>query len=132
MITSGRSLRRRRIAVRWIARVAGGALFLLQIQQGAYEASHLVTDNKWLYADRMFSIGFLAMALGLLVGWLSDRAGAVLLVGGYMLAAGAPLLGTTARPMIGDDAAAVAIALLSFLAVGIAYAYAGRTMEPPA
>jgi hypothetical protein len=117
--------------VRWIARVAGTALLFVHIRQGGQEAARLALE-RWVYGDRKFSIGFLAMLLGLLVGWVSDRAAAVLLVAGYVLAAGAPLLGKTARPMIGEDATAVALALLPFLAVGIAYAYAGRTMEPSA
>jgi hypothetical protein len=129
MTPSGRTIRHRRIAVRWVARGAGSVLLLVHVREGAYEASRLVME-KWVYGDRMFSIGFLAMLFGLLVGWLTDRGAAVLLVGGYVLAAGASLLGRTSRTMMGDDAAAVAIALLPFLVVGIAYAYAGRTMEP--
>lgn len=116
--------------MRWAARVAGTALLFVHIRQGGQEAARLASE-QWVYGDRMFSIGFLAMMLGLLVGWMSDRAAAVLLVAGYVLAAGAPLLGKTTRAMIGEDAADVAQALLPFLVVGIAYVYAGRTTEPP-
>jgi hypothetical protein len=66
------------------------------------------------------------MVLGLLVGWLSDRAGAALLIAGYLLAAGAPILGTSSRPMLAQDAFGVALVLLPFLIVGLAYAFAGR------
>ena len=82
--------------------------------------------QKWAYGERIFSIAFLGMLVGLLVGWWRDRFAAALLLSGYVLAAGAPFVSRFSRPMLGSDAAGVALVLLPFLVVGLAYAYAGR------
>lgn len=129
MVTTARRARRANVALRWIARIAGTALLVHYVRYGALEATRLATE-RWVYGDRIFSVGFLAMLLGVVVGWLSDRGAAVLVVGGYLLAAGAPLLGTASRPMLGGGAAEVAAVLLPFLAVGVTYGYVGRTREP--
>lgn len=131
MTVSGLALRRRAAVARWLARCAGTVLLVLHIRQGAYELSHLTMVTS-AYGGRIFSVGFLAMLLGVVVGWLSDRAAAVLLVGGFALAAAAPLLGECTRPMLAPDAVGVMLVLLPFLAVGLAYSYAGRTREPSA
>jgi hypothetical protein len=129
MVMTGRAARRVNVALRWIARIAGTALLIYYVRQGAYEATRLATE-KWVYGDRIFSVGFLAMLGGIVLGWLADRGAAVLLVGGYLLAAGAPFLGEARRPMLGAGPGDVAVVLLPFLLVGIVYAYAGRTREP--
>lgn len=97
----------------------------MHYQQGIYEVNRLV-EQRWAYGERIFSAAFLAMLLGLLMGWRSDRFGAALLVPGYILAAGVPFVSKFSRPMLGSDALGVAVALLPFLVVGLAYAYAGR------
>lgn len=112
--------------VRWLARVGGTILLVYWIRHATFELAVLM-EEKWLYGERLFSVGFLVMMLGLLVGWLSDRAAAGLLIAGYLLAAGAPFLGTSSRSMLADDAPGVALVLLPLLVVGAAYAYAGRT-----
>jgi len=66
------------------------------------------------------------MLLGLVVGWLDDKLAAALLIVGYLLAAGAPVVGTCSRSMLAEDAVSLAVKLLPFLVLGIAYAYAGR------
>lgn len=126
MAAYARSASRTAAAVRWFARVGGTALLLWRIQLVAYELARLM-EERWVYGERIFSIGFLAMMLGLVVGWLSDRAGAALLIAGYMLAAGAPLLGTCSRPTLAQNAWGIAVVLSPFLIVGAAYAFAGRT-----
>lgn len=126
MTASARSARWTATAVRWLARVGGTALLLWRVQHATYELTRLLEEH-WVYGERIFSVGFLAMMLGLVVGWLSDRVGAALLIAGYLLAAGAPLLGTCSRPMLAQDALGVAVVLLPFLIVGVAYAFAGRT-----
>lgn len=98
---------------------------MMHFQQGIYEINRLI-EQKWAYGERIFSTAFLAMLLGLLIGWRSDRFGAALLVPGYILAAGVPFMSKFSRPMLGSDAHSVALALLPFLVVGLAYAYADR------
>jgi hypothetical protein len=94
-------------------------------QQGVYEFSVLL-EQRWAYGERIFSAAFLGMLLGLLLGWRSDRFGAALLVPGYILVAAVPFMSKFSRPTLGPDAQGVALALLPFLVVGLAYAYAGR------
>ncbi len=53
----------------------------MHYQQGIYEVNRLV-EQRWAYGERIFSAAFLAMLLGLLMGWRSDRFGAALLVPG--------------------------------------------------
>ena len=98
---------------------------MVHFQQGIYEVNRLI-EQKWAYGERIFSAALLGMLLGVLIGWRSDRFGAALLISGYVLAAGAPFVSKFTRPMLGSDAAGVALALLPFLVVGLAYAYAGR------
>ena len=98
---------------------------MLHFQQGIYEVNRLI-EQKWAFGERIFSVALLAMLLGLLIGWRSDRFGAALLVPGYILAAGVPFMSEFSRPMLGPDAQGVALALLPFLAVGLGYAYADR------
>lgn len=98
---------------------------MMHFQQGVYEFNVLLAQ-RWAYGERIFSAAFLGMLLGLLLGWRSDRYGAALLVPGYILAAAVPFMSRFSRPALGPDAQGVALALLPFLAVGLAYAYAGR------
>ena len=79
------------------------------------------------YGDRIYSVGFLAILLGVIAGWLSYRGGAALIIAGFLLAAGAPALGTCSRPEIATDPAGTALFLLPFLIVGVVFAYVGRT-----
>lgn len=111
---------------RWLARVGGTCLLVYWTRHAVYELAALL-EERLVYGERLFSLGFLAMMLGVLVGWLSDRVGAGLLIAGYLLAAGAPVLGTSSRLMLAEDALGVARVLLPFLVVGVAYAYAGKT-----
>ncbi|MCK4681025.1 hypothetical protein KAT82_07840 [bacterium] len=97
----------------------------MHFQQGIYEVNRLI-EERWAFGERIFSVAFLAMLLGVLIGWRSDRSGAALLVPGYILAAGMPFVSEFSRPMLGSDAQGVALALLPFLVVGLAYAYAQR------
>ncbi len=97
----------------------------MHFQQGIYEVNRLI-EERWAFGERIFSVAFLAMLLGVLIGWRSDRYGAALLVPGYILAAGVPFVSEFSRPMLGPDAQGVALALLPFLVVGLAYAYANR------
>ncbi|MFH1501647.1 MAG: hypothetical protein ABIG03_01240 [Candidatus Eisenbacteria bacterium] len=113
-------------AVRWLARIGGTALLLKWIRHAPHELTTLL-EEQWSYGERIFSVGFLAMLLGLVAGWLSDKLGAALLIAGFLLAAGAPVLGTCSRPMLAPDALGVAVILSPFFAVGVAYAFAGRT-----
>jgi len=126
MAASPRSARRAAAAARWLARLGGTVLLLYWMRHAVYELARLL-EERWVFGERLFSVGFLAMMLGLLVGWLSDRLAAGLLIAGYLLAAGAPLLGTSSRTMLADDPPGVAFVLLPFLLVGVAYAFAGRT-----
>jgi hypothetical protein len=98
---------------------------VVHFQQGIYEVNRLIVQ-KWMYGERIFSMAFLGMLLGVLIGWRSDRYGAALLISGYLLAAAVPFMSSCTRPMLGSDALGVAIALSPFLVVGLAYAYAGR------
>ena len=98
---------------------------MVHFQQGIYEVNRLI-EQRWAYGERIFSAAFLGMLLGLLVGWRSDRFAAALLVSGYVLSATVPFMSKMSRPALGSDALAVAVALLPFLVVGLAYAYAGR------
>jgi hypothetical protein len=97
----------------------------MHFQQGIYEVNRLI-EERWAFGERIFSVAFLAMLLGVLIGWRSDRSGAALLVPGYILVAGVPFVSEFSRPMLGPDAQGVALALLPFLVVGLAYAYADR------
>jgi len=97
----------------------------MHFQQGIYEVNRLI-EERWAFGERIFSVAFLAMLLGVLIGWRSDRFGAALLVPGYILAAGMPFVSEFSRPMLGSNAQGVALALLPFLVVGLAYAYAQR------
>ena len=97
----------------------------MHFQQGIYEVNRLI-EERWAFGERIFSVAFLAMLLGVLIGWRSDRSGAALLVPGYILAAGMPFVSEFSRPMLGPDGQGVALALLPFLVVGLAYAYAQR------
>ncbi len=126
MAASASTARRAAATARWLARIAGTLLLVYWIRQAAYEVAALQGEQS-VYGERLFSLGFLAMMLGLLVGWVSDRIAAGLLIAGYLLAAGAPILGTSSRPELAGSAAGVALLLLPFLVVGAAYAYAGRT-----
>jgi len=82
--------------------------------------------QKWAYAERIFSVAFLAMILGALVGWRSDRAGAAFILSGYILAVGLGFLERFTRPMLAGSPGELAIVLLPFFVVGALYAYAGR------
>jgi hypothetical protein len=97
----------------------------MQFQQGIYEINNLI-GQKWAYGERIFSVAFLGMLLGLLAGWWKDRYAAALLVSGYIVAAVVPFVSRFSRPALGSDPQGVAIALLPFLALGLAFAYAGR------
>jgi len=123
---TGTAIRRLAIAVAWVARVAGTVLLFRHWRLGVDEIGQLTTVGT-TYGDRIFSVGFLAMLLGLVIGWLNLRAAAALLIAGYVLAAGAPFLGTCVRPDMARTPSGVALFLLPFVIVGIAYAYAGRT-----
>ncbi len=98
---------------------------MVHFQQGIHEVNRLIVQ-KWAYGERIFSMAFLGMLLGVLAGWRSDRFGAALLISGYFLAAAVPFASKFTRPMLGSDALGVALALSPFLVVGLAYAYAGR------
>jgi len=97
----------------------------MHFQQGIYEINRLIVQ-KWAYGERIFSIAFLGMLVGLLAGWWRDRFAAALLLSGYVLAAGVPFVSRFSRPMLASDAPGVAVVLLPFLVIGLAYAYAGR------
>jgi hypothetical protein len=118
-------LTRSAAVVRWLARIGGTALLIMQAQQGVYEVNRLMVQ-KWAYGERIFSAAFLGMLIGLLVGWWNHRFAAALIIAGYVLAAGAPFVSGFTRPMIGADPPGIAYGLLPFLAVGLAYAYSGR------
>ena len=105
--------------------MGGTALLVVHFQQGIYEVNRLI-EQRWVYGERIFSMAFLGMLLGVLVGWRSDRLGAALLISGYILVAAVPFMSKFTRPMLGSDALGVALALSPFLVVGLAYAYAGR------
>jgi len=122
---SGRAIRRIATAVRWLARGGGVLLLVRWVSHAPYEVTRFM-EEQWSYGERLFSVGFLAMLLGLVVGWLNDRLAAALLIVGYLLAAGAPVVGTCSRSMLAEDALSLAVRLLPFLVIGIAYAYAGR------
>jgi nitrate/nitrite transporter NarK len=109
----------------WVARVGGLALVALNFRQGMYEVNRLLVQ-KWAYAERIFSVAFLAMLLGALVGWKSDRAGAAFLMSGYLLAIGFSAVGRFSRPELAGGTGELALVLLPFLVVGLLYAYAGR------
>ena len=98
---------------------------MVHFQQGIYEINRLI-EQKWVYGERIFSMAFLGMLLGVLIGWRSDRYGAALLIPSYVLVAVVPFTSKFTRPMLGSDALGVALALAPFLVVGLAYAYAGR------
>lgn len=118
----------RRVAAitRWSARVVGTGLLAYWFRHAEYEFAILMQE-KWVYGERMFSLGFLAMMLGLVIGWMSDRVAAGLLIAGYILAVAAPFMGKIVRPMLSEEPLGIAIELLPLLLVGVAYAYAGRT-----
>jgi hypothetical protein len=118
-------LTRSAAVVRWLARVCGTVLFYLQYRQSIYEVNRLIVQ-KWAYAERIFSIALLGMLVGLIVGWWNHRFAAALLMSGYILAAGMPFVGGFTRPMIGSTPQDIAVALLPFLVLGLAYAYSGR------
>lgn len=122
---SGRGARRVATTIRWLARVAGVLLLVRWVPHAPYEAMRFM-EEQWSYGERLFSVGFLAMLLGLVVGWVNDKLAAALLIVGYLLAAGAPVVGTCSRPMLAEDALSLAVKLLPFLVIGTAYAYAGR------
>ena len=98
---------------------------MVHFQQGIYEINRLI-EQRWVYGERIFSMAFLGMLLGVLIGWRSDRYGAALLIPSYVLVAVVPFTSKFTRPMLGSDALGVALALAPFLVVGLAYAYAGR------
>ena len=129
VLLSNRSTRRSRTVVRWLARIAGTLLLVRHARDGVFEAAKLVAE-LWVFADRVYSFGFLAMLAGLILGWLSDRAAAGLLVAGYLLAVGAPLLGTTSRPLRAASAGELALEFLPVLLVGFAYVYSGTRRRP--
>lgn len=118
-------LTRSAAAVRWLARVGGTVLFYLHYRQSIYEINRLIVQ-KWAYGERIFSAAFLAMLVGLIIGWWNHRFAAALLISGYILTAGVPFVSKFPRPMLGADAQGIAVALLPFLVVGLAYAYSGR------
>lgn len=118
-------LTRTAVVARWLARIGGTALFVVQFQQGIFEVNRLVAQ-KWAYGERIFSVAFLGMLIGLVVGWWNHRFAAALLMAGYLLAAATPFVSGFTRPMLGPDPRGIAVALLPFLAVGAAYAYSGR------
>ena len=98
---------------------------MVHFQQGIYEINRLI-EQRWVYGERIFSMAFLGLLLGVLIGWRSDRYGAALLISSYVLVAVVPFTSKFTRPMLGSDALGVALALVPFLVVGLAYAYAGR------
>jgi len=129
MSRSARIDRRVSAVIGWAARIGGTVLLWLQWRHGVYEATVLAGPAA-SYGNRILSVGFLAMLLGIVLGWLSYRGGAALIIGGYVLAVAAPFLGECSRPELATTHAGLAIALLPFLAVGIGHAYAGRRRPP--
>ena len=97
----------------------------MHFQQGIYEINRLIVQ-KWAYGERIFSAAFLGMLVGLLAGWWKDKFAAALLISGYIVAATVPFMSNCSRPMLGSDSQGVAVALLPFLVIGLAFAYAGR------
>lgn len=126
---SGRSTSRSRSVVRWLARLTGTLLLIRHASEGVFEAAKLAAE-LWVFADRVYSMGFLAMLAGLLCGWLNDRAAAGLLIAGYLLTVGAPLLGTTSRPLRAATPGDLAVEFLPLLLVGAAYVYSGTRRGP--
>ena len=79
----GSAARRVATAVRWLARIGGTALLVRWIHHLPYEW-RVFLEEQWDYGDRLFSVGFLAMLLGVLAGWLNDKLAAALLIIGYL------------------------------------------------
>jgi hypothetical protein len=127
LLPGGAQLRRntRSKAALWVARVGGLALVALHYRQGVYEVNRLIVQ-KWAYAERIFSVAFLGMMFGALIGWRSDRAGAAFLMSGYLLTVGLSAIGRFSRPGLAEGPGELALVLLPFLLVGLLYAYAGR------
>jgi hypothetical protein len=128
MMTPSSSLLLKRLAVGigWIARL-GGTILVLRYWQHGVEEIQQFRFAAMTYGDRIYSVGFLAILLGVIVGWLSYRGGAALIIAGFLLAAGAPALGTCSRPELAADPAASALFLLPILIGGVVFAYVGRT-----
>jgi hypothetical protein len=121
----GPDIRKRSVISRWVARIAGTVLIVLNYEQVPYEINRLVVQ-KWAYGERIFSMAFLAMMLGMVVGWWNHRFAAVLILSGWVLATAVLFTSRFARPMLGADAKAVAVYMLPFLVVGVLYAYSGK------
>jgi hypothetical protein len=118
-------IRKRTAVARWVARLGGTALILVNYKQALYEIDRLIVQ-KWAYGERIFSVAFLAMLLGMVIGWWNHRFATALILSGYILATVVPFVSRVSRPMIAPDPQGVAIYLLPFLAVGLIYAYSGR------
>jgi hypothetical protein len=118
-------IRKRSAVARWVARLAGTILIVLNYKHALYEVNRLVVQ-KWAYGERIFSVAFLAMLLGMVVGWWNHRFATALILSGYILATIVPFVSHCPRPMLGADAQAVAVYLIPFLAVGLVYAYSGK------
>jgi hypothetical protein len=100
-------------------------LIVLHYEQVPYEINRLVVQ-KWAYGERIFSMAFLAMMLGMVVGWWNHRLAAVLILSGWVLTTATVFVSRFGRPMLGADPQAVAVSLLPFFVVGALYAYSGR------
>ena len=110
--------------VRWLARIAGTLLLIRHARDAVFEVAKLSAE-LWVFADRVYSLGFLAMVAGLVLGWVSDRAAAGLLVAGYLLTVSAPLVGTTSQPLRAASPGQLALEFMPLLVVGVAYVYSG-------
>lgn len=100
-------------------------IIVLNYEQARYEINRLIVQ-KWAYGERIFSMAFLAMLLGMVVGWWNHRVASVLILSGWILATIVPFVSRFDRSTMGADAQAVAVYLLPFLAVGVLYAYSGK------
>jgi hypothetical protein len=100
-------------------------LIVLNYQQVPHEVNRLIVQ-KWAYGERIFSVAFIAMLLGMVVGWWNHRFAAVLILSGWVLATATVFTSHFDRAMLGADDQAVAIYLLPFLVVGVLYAYSGK------
>jgi hypothetical protein len=102
---------------RWLARALAPVFFVLLIKQGIREVNHLLGEQS--PGDHVFSIAFLMMLVGAIVGWFTEGVGGTMMVAGYVAVAAAVTIAAVTGLAEPFDAAAMCLVTLPLFVAGV-------------
>lgn len=102
---------------RWVARALATVFLVLLVKQGRQEISHLLGEQS--PGDHVFSVGFLTMLLGAVVGWFREGTGGALMVVGYAVVVATVATASAMGLAEAFEAIAMSLTTLPFLVAGL-------------